>query len=164
MKKFLIIAAVACLSLLASCTKEVTHTGDETRTLYGIWRLSSKSIETPASDGTVNTRDTDYSSVHFYLGLYELPIPHAVAKKGSFTAFDLDDVDVDFNRFTYNADQKKISFSKIMSLTEGLKYNMTLMGTFDIVELSKTRLVIKQQGLGNIATIYSYTKESEEKK
>lgn len=164
MKKYLIIAAVACLALLTSCAKGVSHTGDETGTLYGIWRLTTKSIETRASDGTVPTKDTDYSNVHFYLSLNELPIPHAVAKKGSLTAFDLDDVDVDIKQFTYNADQKKISFKEILSLTEGLTYNMTLLGTFDVAELSKTKFVIKQQDLLGITTVYTYAKESEEKK
>ena len=164
MKKYLIIAAVACLAILTSCSKGVSHTGDETGTLYGIWRLTTKSIETTDPDGKVTTKETDYTNVHFYLSLSEFPIPHAVAKKGSLTAFDLDDVDVDINRFTYNASQKKISFTKILSLTDGLSYNMTLLGTFDVTELSKTKFVIKQKDLLGITTVYTYTKESEDKK
>ena len=150
MKKYLIIAAAACLALLSSCAKGVSHTGDETGTLYGIW--------------TLTTKDTDYTNVHFYLSLSEFPIPHAVAKKGSLTAFDLDDVDVDINRFTYNADQKKISFTKILSLTDGLTYNMTLLGTFDVTELTKTKFVIKQKDVLGITTVYTYTKEAEDNK
>lgn len=164
MKKYLIIAAAACLALLSSCAKGVSHTGDETGTLYGIWTLTTKSIETTDSDGKVTTKDTDYTNVHFYLSLNEFPIPHAVAKKGSLTAFDLDDVDVDINRFTYNADQKKISFTKILSLTDGLTYNMTLLGTFDVTELTKTKFVIKQKDVLGITTVYTYTKEAEDKK
>ena len=87
-----------------------------------------------------------------------------VARREQTVRIDLDDVDVDINRFTYNADQKKISFTKILSLTDGLTYNMTLLGTFDVTELTKTKFVIKQKDVLGITTVYTYTKEAEDNK
>jgi hypothetical protein len=67
-------------------------------------------------------------------------------------------VDVDYSKYSYNADEKKISFlSASLVLTTGLK-SMSLIGTFDVVELSKNKLVLKQT-LFNTATIYSFTKK-----
>lgn len=162
MKKLFLLAAVACMALFTSCDKlGVPHTGDETGNLYGIWTLTTKTIETTASDGSVTTNKSDYTDVHFYLVLSDFPIPHAIAKEGSFTDWDLDDVDVDGSKFSYNADQQKISFNSVkLVLVSGLK-SMSLIGTFDVVELTKNKLVIKQT-VGKTATIYSFTKEKDQ--
>ena len=95
--------------------------------------------------------------MHFYLALSEFPVPHAIVKEGSLSALDLDDVDVDAAKFSYNADKKTIHFSSLeLSLWSGLK-NMTLIGTFNVVELGKTKLILKQTVL-NTSTIYSFTR------
>lgn len=158
MKKFFLLAAAACLALFVSCEKQgVPHTGDETGTLYGIWTLKTKTEITKSSSGDV-TKDVDYTNCHFYLALSDFPIPHAIGKKGSFTDLDLSDVDVDGVRFTYNADQKKISFNKAIWLSdEALKYNMILSGTFDVAELNENVLVLRQEDtFAQKTTIYSY--------
>lgn len=162
MKRFFYLAAIACMALFASCEKEgVSHTGDETGELYGIWTLTTKSEITQKSDGGQDVKDVDYRSHHFYLSLSEFPFPHAIAKKGSFTQFDLDDVDVDAVAFTYNADQKKISFKKTLWLSDDLlTYNMRLSGTYDITELTKTQLVLQQkESLTGVIIAYTYQKE-----
>ena len=155
MKKYFILAAFACLALFfVSCDKQgVPHTGDETGTLYGIWYLKTK---TDVSD--TGTKTVDYSGCHFYLSLSEFPFPNAIGKKGSFTNFDLNDVDVDAVRFTYNAEQKKISFSNTIWLTdELLTYSMLLSGTFDVVELNEKTLALRQEnGLLGTTTTYTY--------
>jgi hypothetical protein len=99
----------------------------------------------------------DYSGLHFFLTFGEFPFPHAIAKKGSFTKFDLKDVDVDGVRFTYNANKKKISFNKVLWLSEGLLHHMRLSGTFDVLELTDSRLVLMQETLGK-RILYSYRK------
>ena len=155
MKKYFILAAFACLALLfVSCDKQgVPHTGDETGTLYGIWYLKTKT-DVSGSD----TKTVDYTKCHFYLSLSEFPFPHAIAKKGSFTSFDLDDVDVDAVRFTYNAEQKKISFNNAIWLTDDLlSYSMLLSGTFDVVALDEKTLALRQEnGLLGTTTTYTY--------
>lgn len=93
-----------------------------------------------------------------YLALGEFPFPHAIAKKGSFTEFDLDDVDVDAVRFTFDADKKQISFLKQLWLSEGLLYHMRLSGTYDVLELTDTRFVIQQEALG-VKNIFTYHKQ-----
>ncbi len=157
MKRILFAAAIACMALFTSCEKQgVDNTGDTTGNLYGVWTLDSVTEASSSSDkGTV----TDYSGVHFYLSIGEFPFPHAIAKKGSFTDFDLDDVDVDAVSISYNADQKKISFKKMIWLSEGIKYNMILNGTFDVLELTDKKFVIRQSAiLSETTTTYSYSK------
>ncbi len=141
MKQFILAAAVACLTLLTSCSvSRVGHTGDLSGTIYGVWALDSRN-------------HVDYSGVHFYLSLSEPRI--ALAKKGSFTQFDLKDVDVDGAQFSYNAKKKLISFTKTLWLTQGLHYEMRLSGTYRVVELSRTKLVIQKESLGGTNT-YTY--------
>ncbi|MBO6159897.1 MAG: hypothetical protein J6O01_00235 [Bacteroidales bacterium] len=159
MKKLLFAAAIACLALFTSCEKAgVNHTGDQTGTLYGVWVMDSKTEISKNSSGEEIKNETDYGSFHFYLALGEFPFPHAIAKKGSFTEFDLDDVDVDAVRFTYNADKKQISFLKTLWLSEGLLYHMRLSGTYDVLELTDTKFVIQQEVLG-VKTIFTYHKQ-----
>ena len=162
MKRFLYLAALACMAFCVSCEKDgVSHTGDKSGKLYGIWTLTTKTEVVTNSEGKEVAKEVDYTDNHFYLALSEFPFPHAIAKKGSFTAADLEDVDVKAGTFTYNADLNQISFLKTIILTdELLTKSMTLSGTFDVVELGKSDLVIKQKSnLTGITTIYAYKKK-----
>ena len=141
MKKMLFAAIIACMALLTSCgVSRVNHTGDITGSIYGVWALESKN-------------QVDYSGVHFYLSLSEPRI--ALAKKGSFTQFDLKDVDVDGSQFSFNAARKQIRFTKTLWLTQGLQYEMRLSGTYTVLEMTRTRLVLQKETLG-VKTIYSF--------
>lgn len=146
MKKIFYLAAIACITLLTSCEgMDLPHTGDITGNIYNIWRLNKKTEAVQTDDG-IKTNDYDYTKVHFYLVLSEFPVPHAIAKKGSLSDLDLDDVDVDGSTFSFNADQRKISFKKVLWLSdELLTYNMVLTGTFNVLELTDTKLVISQE-------------------
>ena len=141
-KLFIAIAvAIASLTLFTSCGgARIRHTGDLTRSLYGIWALESKN-------------QVDYSGVHFYLSLSEPRI--ALAKKGSFTMLDLKDVDVDGAQFSYNASKKQLGFTKTLWLTQGLRYEMRLSGTYDVVSLTHSKLVIQKKTAAGITT-YSF--------
>ena len=144
MKKFIFAAAVACLTMLTSCgVSNVRHTGDLTGSIYGVWALDSRN-------------QVDYSGVHFYLSLSEPRI--ALAKKGSFTQFDLKDVDVDGSQFSYNASKKQISFTKTLWLTQGLQYEMRLSGTYKVLEMTRSKLVIQKESMGvkNTYTFHRY--------
>ena len=141
MKKLLFAAVFVCMVMLTSCgVSSVNHTGDRTGSIYGVWALQSKN-------------QVDYSGVHFYLSLSEPRI--ALAKKGSFTQFDLKDVDVDGAQFSYNASRKQISFTKTLWLTQGLHYEMRLSGTYNVLEMTRTKLVIQKESLGT-RTTYSF--------
>ena len=141
MKKSLFAAVVACLTLLTSCGgTRIRHTGDLTGSIYGVWALESRN-------------QVDYSGVHFYLSLREPRI--ALAKKGSFTQFDLKDGEVDGAQFSYNAAKKQISFTKTLWLTQGLRYEMRLSGTYKVLEMTRTKLVIQKQSLSG-STVYSF--------
>ena len=138
MKKMLFAAVVACLTLFTSCgVSKVGHTGDFSGSIYGVWALESRN-------------QVDYSGVHFYLSLSEPRI--ALAKKGSFTQFDLKDVDVDGSQFSYNASKKQISFTKTLWLTQGLQYEMRLSGTYKVLESTHSKLVIQKESLGTKTT------------
>ena len=141
MKKFLFAAVFACLALFTSCgVSRVGHTGDLSGNIYGVWALESRN-------------QVDYSGVHFYLSLSEPRI--ALAKKGSFTQFDLRDVDVQGSQFSYNASKKQISFTKTLWLTQGLQYEMRLSGTYKVLEMTRTKLVLQKESLGS-RTVYSF--------
>lgn len=156
MKRLLFFAAIIAVALFTSCDKQgVPHTGDVTGNLYGVWNLTKKTVVD--KNDSSKSREDDYTNVHFYVAFGELPFPHAIAKKGSFTEFDLDDVDVDGARITYNSDQLKISFnSSSIWLTEGLRYSMKLDGTYDVLELSDKQFIIQQENV-LLKTITTYT-------
>ncbi len=156
MRKLFLAAAVACLAIFASCEKQETEepapeevVEEQSGNLYGIWALDSK---------TEGSNTVDYSSFHFYLVLSDVGIPHAVVKKGSLSALDLDDVDVDATRIIYDEEKKQIDFLETIWLSEKLIYNMRLSGTFDILELSDTKLSISQVFLGT-KTVFTYHRE-----
>ena len=153
MKQFMIAVAVA--ALFVSCNKEeVIHTGDFTGTLYGIWALDTKT-ETYKSGNSEKTEETDYSKTHFYLSLSEPRL--ALAKKGSFTEWDLDDVDVDAVIFAYDSNNKTISFEKTLWLSdEFFSYNMILSGPFQVLELSDKNLILSQKDLSGKTITYTY--------
>ena len=154
MKKLLFAAAIACLALFTSCERQgVDHTGDLSGDLYGVWALDSKTTITKDSNGKEVRDEVDYSSFHFYLALSEPRL--AIAKKGSFTQLDLDDVDVDGAQFSYNASKHQISFDDTLWLSEGLFYHMKLYGLYEILELSDKKLVFQQATIAG-TTIFSY--------
>jgi len=158
MKKLIYLAAIACMALFVSCEK-VSHTGDETGNLYGIWALTTKTTITQDSEGNTTSQEVDYTKNHFYLVFSEFPFPNAVGKKGSLSNLDLDDVDVDAVKFSYNAEQNKINFDGTIWLSDDvLTRNMLLTGTFNVSELTQNKFVI-QQTVGNLTTVYSYVKQ-----
>lgn len=141
MKKMFFAAVVACLTLFTSCgVSRVSHTGDLTGSIYGVWALDSRD-------------HVDFSGVHFYLSLSEPRI--ALAKKGSFTHFDLKDVDVDGSQFSFNASKKLIRFEKTLWLTQVPRYEMRLSGTYRVLEMTRTKLVIQKDSFG-ARTTYSF--------
>lgn len=161
MKAKILMAVFACLALFTACDNlAVPHTGDDTGNLYGIWQLDKKTEVVPQSSGN-QTKETDFSQVHFYLAISNTVIPHALVKKGSFTQLDLKDVDVDGTLFTYNAGQKQIAFMEKLWLTEIkdlVAYDMELKGTFDVLELTSGSFVIQQKNLLGVTITYAFKK------
>ena len=165
MKK-LAASLLACAALLLpSCTKGVEHTGDDTGLLYGNWVLDTKTVTTPSTSGAgtdSQVSETSFVNDHFYLCLVEPQL--AFGKEGTLLSFDIDDVDA--GKFSYNADLGKITFEKIILLSTGFPPRiMSLLGTFDVVELTDTRLVLSKEDkveLGGLSyqqkTVYSYHK------
>ena len=165
MKK-LAASLLACAALLLpSCTKGVEHTGDDTGLLYGNWVLDTKTVTTPSTSGAgtdSQVSETSFVNDQIYLCLDEPQL--AFGKEGTLLTFDIDDVDA--GQFSYNADLGKITFEKIILLSTGFPPRiMSLFGTFDVVELTDTRLVLSKEDkveLGGLSyqqkTVYSYHK------
>ena len=152
MKFFKTLAAslLACAALLfTSCEKGVTNTVDLTGNIYGVWQLDSKTVDRE----TVNM--TDFSSEHFYVWL--TPFRVALGKKGSLTALDFKHMDVDGTIYAYNDVKHQISFDEHIILSHGITEVMNLYGTYDVLELSKDKLVISKT-VGNKTTTYAYHK------
>jgi len=171
MKKLLFAAAVACMAVFTSCEKQgVSHTGDETGILYGVWELQTKvvTIETNNGGEAKNSSETtDFKGDHFMLRLYEPRL--AFAQEGSIFTFDIDDVDA--VTFAYNAEENKITFNKMLRLSKGFLSAkvMTLYGTFDVLELTDKKMVLRQSetaSLGEVSgtqtTTYTYSKVASE--
>ena len=163
MKKFFSTAlfALCAAFFFSSCDKGVTNTGDFSGNIYGIWQLDTKTVDKET------VRTTDFTSEHFYLCLNGIRM--AFGKTGSLTGFDLDHVDVDFTWYAYNDQKKQISFDDSIVLMQGLREVMRVSGTYDVLELSKDKLVIRQYSkLTGKTTTYSFHKmfqtETEKKK
>ena len=152
MKIFRTLAAtlLACAALVfTSCDKGVTNTGDLTGNIYGIWQLDSKTVNRETE------KVTDFTSEHFYLCLNSIRM--AFGKTGSLIGLDLDHVDVDFSWYSYNDQKHQISFDEHIILSHGITEVMNLYGTYDVLELSKDKLVISKT-VGNKTTTYAYHK------
>ena len=152
MRIFSVLAAslLACAALVfTSCDKGVTNTGDFTGNLYGVWQLDTKTV-----DRETETL-TDFDGEHFYLWLTTFRI--ALAKKGSLFALDFKNMIVDGEVYSYNDVKHQISFQEPVTLYNGLSEIMKLSGTYDVLELSKDKLVITKT-VGNKTTTYSFHK------
>ena len=148
--KFFAAALLACAALVfTSCEKGVTNTGDMSGTLYGIWMLDSKTVDKET------TKTTDFTSEHFYLCLNQIRM--AFGKTGSLTGLDLEHVDVDFSWYAYNEQKHQISFDDPIVLMQGIREVMRLSGTYDVLELSKDKLVISKT-TGSSTTTYTFHK------
>jgi hypothetical protein len=163
MRLFSVLAAslLACAAVVfPSCTKGVIHTGDETGNLYGKWVLDTKTVVTPTTSGDAQVTETSFVNDHFFLCLVEPQL--AFGKEGTLLTLDIDDVDA--GKFSYNAQQSKITFQDAIVLTTGFPpRTMSLVGTWDVKKLTDTELVLYKEdkiAIGEInyqsSTTYSY--------
>ena len=145
MKRLFYSMMIAVLAMLpVACeTEPVSNTGDQEGILYGIWVLDTRTVDTETNVSGKNdtTHDqTDFTGDHFILRLTDFFM--AFGQEGSVLTFDIDDVDG--TPYTYNADTKKISFEKAITLSKGLFKIVRFSGTYDVAELTKTSLVLKR--------------------
>ena len=168
MKKcFSFLMAAAAVLLLAACDGEsLKNVPDETGNLYGTWMLDTKTVDVvTVSNGKTETdrSETDFTGDNFLLHLTNLMV--AFGQEGTLLTFDIDDVDG--VKYYFNADDKQISFAKMIYLSKGFlpAKVMKLYGKFDVLELTATKLVLKQ--VENVelngyksttTTVYSYHK------
>ena len=150
----ILIAAIALLPI--ACEPEtVPNTGDQTGSLYGTWILDTKTVDYISTSGgsTGQNHDvTDFTGDNFLLTLTDYFM--AFGQEGTLLTFDIDDVDG--SPYSYNTGTKQISFTKSISLSKGFLTPkvMTLYGTFDVTELTDSKLTIQQT---NNVTINTYS-------
>ena len=148
--KYFAAAVLACAALVfTSCDQGVTNTVDMTGNIYGVWQLDTKTVDRET------VQATDFTSEHFYLWL--TPFRVALGKKGSLSALDFKNMDVDGTVYAYNDVKYQISFDEHIILSHGLTEIMNLYGTYDVMELSKDKLVISKT-VGSSTTTYAYHK------
>jgi hypothetical protein len=137
MKKFFYAAIAACVAFLAaSCEGKLEEpTGEVTGSLYGTWVFDTYKI---ALSGSVNEKD----------GSIPVVIPYVFKK----TTLSFNDNSVatahmgwetKMSKFTYNPDKRQIVFDKMLEVSDDGMV-MILAGTFDVVELTEDKLVLKQ--------------------
>ena len=159
----MMIAAIALLPI--ACEKEtVPNTGDDDGVLYGIWVLDTKNVNTETNmAGKIDrtSDETDFTGDHFLLRLTDYFM--AFGQEGTLLTFDIDDVDG--TPYTYNSGLKQISFEKSINIIKGLFKVMYLSGTYDVVELTQSSLVLKKVESANVnnystskTTVYSFHK------
>ena len=151
----ILIAAIALLPV--ACEPEpVPNTGDQTGSLYGTWILDTKTVEYSSTSGgsTDQKKDvTDFTGDNFLLTLTDYFM--AFGQEGTLLTFDIDDVDG--TPYSYDEGTRQISFSKSITLSKGflpLKV-MSLSGTYDVTELTDSKLTIQQTNTVSINTYSS---------
>lgn len=149
MKIFAAALLASAALVISSCDKGVTNTGDLTGNIYGVWQLDTKTVDRDT------VKETDFEGEHFYLWL--TPFRVALAKKGSLTALDFKNMDVDGTVYAYNDVKHQLSFDEAMILSHGIKEVMNLYGTYDVLELSKDKLVFTRTS-SKSTTTYSFHK------
>lgn len=162
---------LACVILFfTSCDQGVSHTGDETGSIYGIWMLDAGTTDIQYTSGS-NTEqkhnETDFNGDNFLLYLYE---PRAAfASEGTLFTFDIDDDDAKV--FAFNEKEMKISFDGKLYLSKGILEPkiMSLSGTWDVEELTDRKLVLSRTEtvvLGSFnasqTTVYAYHRVADE--
>ena len=138
------VAAIALLPV--ACDKENNpDTNDHAGTLYGTWKLDTKTVETTTTSNgkTDSNKDvTDFTGDHFLLRLTDFFM--AFGQEGSVLTFDIDDLDGVI--YTYDSDLKQISFKKVIYLHKGFLNSkvMELYGKYEVIELTKEKLILQQ--------------------
>lgn len=142
MKKLFFAFLAASMALLAvSCQGKLDDpTGEVTGSLYGTWVFDTYKI---AVSGSVDDKD----------GSIPIVIPYVFKK----TTLSFNDNSIatahmgwetKMSKYTFNADKRQIVFDKMLEVSDDGMI-MVLAGTFDVVELTEDKLVLKQPYVKN---------------
>lgn len=135
MKKIIFAIAVASLSILAmSCNRLDNPTGDVTGTLYGTWVLDTYTFELGGS------KDDQSGSIPIVVPYFKNTTMtfHEDLKVTAGMGWE-----VDWSNYSYNAEKKQIVFDRMIEVSDDGQI-MVLYGAFDVLELSETKLVLRQ--------------------
>lgn len=137
MRRFILAAMAACMAVLAiSCTGHLDDaTGDESGILYGTWVLDTYRFDAGGSvdgDGGTVPVIIPYKLKETTLSFGDDLIAHA-HMGWEFSA----------SAYSFDADKQQITFARMMEVSDDGMI-MVLAGTFDVVELTKDKLVLRQ--------------------
>ena len=135
MKKLILAIAVASLAILAmSCNRLDNPTGDVTGTLYGTWVMDLYEFEVGGSKD-------DQS------GSFRIPVPYfqytTLTFHENLRVTAVMGWEGDWSNFSYDAAKKQITFDRMIEVSDDGQI-MVLYGTFDVLELSEDKLVLRQ--------------------
>ena len=147
-----------------SCNKENPNQKEEEEapTVFGAWHLDKLTIEASSSvigSGGSASTDIDFSRTNCRLVLDESQML-ASARLG---------LDIDVTSFTFDESTNIIKFGNTLSVSDDGKA-MVLTGAYDVIELTDSSLVLKQQDIdvsvpglftAHQTAIYTYHREKE---
>lgn len=137
MKKALFAAFAACLAALAiSCTGHLDNpTGDESGLLYGTWVMDSYRFD---AGGSVDGES----------GNIPVPIPYVQKttlrfEENPLVVYAQMGLDTSQSAYTVDNEKQTITLARLMKVSNDGQV-LVMDGTFDIVELSADKLVLRQ--------------------
>jgi len=135
MKKFFFAIAVAGAAILAlSCNRLENQTGDETGTLYGTWVMDSYTFELGGS------KDDKSGTIPIVIPYFKNTTLTLSENLRAWAGMGLEG---DWSNYSYDSQKKQIVFDHMIEVSDDGQI-MVLYGTFDVAELSDTKLVLKQ--------------------
>ena len=137
MKKFLLAAAAVCMAALAiSCTGHLDEqTGDESGLLYGTWVMDNYRFD---AAGTVDGEGGNVPVIIPYIQKTTLRF-----EEDPLVVYAQMGWETSQSKYTVDNDKKTITLARMMEVSDDGQI-LVMAGTFDIVELTLEKLVLRQ--------------------
>ena len=137
MKKFLLAAAAVCMAVLASsCTGHLDEqTGDESGLLYGTWVMDNYRFD---AAGTVDGEGGNVPVIIPYIQKTTLRF-----EEDPLVVYAQMGWETTQSKYTVDNDKKTIKLARMMEVSDDGQI-LVMAGTFDIVELTLEKLVLRQ--------------------
>ena len=137
MKKILLAAAAVCMAVLAtSCTGHLDEqTGDESGLLYGTWVMDNYRFD---AAGTVDGEGGNVPVIIPYIQKTTLRF-----EEDPLVVYAQMGWETSQSKYTVDNDKKTIKLARMMEVSDDGQI-LVMAGTFDIVELTLEKLVLRQ--------------------
>ncbi|MBQ3766509.1 MAG: hypothetical protein II874_07220 [Bacteroidales bacterium] len=140
--------AIACIAVSAvSCYKDGPGKGDEPGSICGTWVLDTKTVLIETSFGgndNQNKTEIDFKGLDCRLSLEYDQLAHA--------AFGYE---LEVTTYSYDAESQRLDFSRQLSVSSSGR-TMTLVGQYDVTQLTQEKLVLTQKSGVTIGSSSAY--------